>query len=568
MSLRPGLRGRLLAALVLVSVTPLVAMAVATVTLLSRSFERATGQRLQDTLKAAEREVARRQRQAALLAETVVRDDLPARSGEASWSVAGDLAGARSVDVLEIVDGSGRVLSSAHWPAGFGLPDRDAAFPGQDALRVETVGEGHGSAQRLAVTAARPGRWAERPVVVRAGYFIDDAFVQELSALTGVDVALRDDRNRRWIAPTGSGLSAWREPDLAERGSSSEVTLGSERYRWSARALAPGLWLVAALSPSSLESVTLGVRRLALGLAAGVLLVAVTAAVVLSGRIAEPVRELAEGARRVAAGDLERTVPVSGAGEVAELASAFNQMTTELRDSRERLLQAERVAAWREMARRLAHELKNPIFPIQLSIETLRRMLDQDPQGRDGTARFTELFRESSETILDALASLRKIIDEFSQFARMPRPELRPLDVNAVVEQAVSLYRPRAERLTVEMELAPGLPAVAADRDQLARALGNLLANAIEAMAEGGTLRVRTAPEAPGVRVEVEDTGPGLDEKERTRLFTPYYTTKRGGTGLGLAIVQGVISDHGGRVQVKSEPGRGTTFTLLLPAAS
>jgi signal transduction histidine kinase len=105
------------------------------------------------------------------------------------------------------------------------------------------------------------------------------------------------------------------------------------------------------------------------------------------------------------------------------------------------------------------------------------------------------------------------------------------------------------------------------DRDLLGRALGNLVANALEAMPEGGTLRVRTAAEPPGVSVQVEDTGPGLNEEQRTRLFTPYYTTKRGGTGLGLAIVQGIISDHGGRVQVKSEPGRGTTFTLLLPAA-
>jgi signal transduction histidine kinase len=119
----------------------------------------------------------------------------------------------------------------------------------------------------------------------------------------------------------------------------------------------------------------------------------------------------------------------------------------------------------------------------------------------------------------------------------------------------------------VETALAEGLPPANVDRDLLARALGNLVANALEAMPDGGTLRVRTAAEPPGVSVQVEDTGPGLDEEQRTRLFTPYYTTKRGGTGLGLAIVQGIISDHGGRVQVESAPGR-TTFTLLLPAAT
>jgi nitrogen fixation/metabolism regulation signal transduction histidine kinase len=245
-------------------------------------------------------------------------------------------------------------------------------------------------------------------------------------------------------------------------------------------------------------------------------------------------------------------------------------MTAELRDSRDRLLQAERVAAWREMARRLAHELKNPIFPIQLSIETLRRVLDQEERGQAGAGGpgFAALFRESSDTILEELRSLRSIIEEFSQFARMPRPRLQPTDVNTLVEQALALYRSRANGVVIETDLSAALPLASADRDLLGRALTNLIANAFEAMPEGGTLRVRTAAEPPGVSVQVEDTGPGLTDDQRTRLFTPYYTTKRGGTGLGLAIVQGIISDHGGRVQVKSEPGHGTTFTLLLPAAS
>jgi two-component system, NtrC family, nitrogen regulation sensor histidine kinase NtrY len=222
------------------------------------------------------------------------------------------------------------------------------------------------------------------------------------------------------------------------------------------------------------------------------------------------------------------------------------------------------VAAWREMARRLAHELKNPIFPIQLSIETLRRVLDQD----DGDPRrFSELFLESSETILDELRSLRKIIDEFSDFARMPRPQLARLDVNAVVSRALDLYRPRADSVAIEAALGGALPQVNGDKDQLGRALGNLISNALDAMPDGGRLAVRTAA-APGVvTVEVEDSGPGLTEDQKTRLFTPYFTTKKGGTGLGLAIVQGIVSDHGGRIQVRSEPGHGTSFTLVLPAA-
>jgi two-component system nitrogen regulation sensor histidine kinase NtrY len=240
-------------------------------------------------------------------------------------------------------------------------------------------------------------------------------------------------------------------------------------------------------------------------------------------------------------------------------------MTGQLRESRERLLQAERVAAWREMARRLAHELKNPIFPIQLSIETLRRVLDRAQPAGD-PLEFGRMFLDSSETILEELRSLRRIIDEFSDFARMPRPQLAPVDVNTVVERALDLYRSRADGVVIETEAADALPPVYADADQLARALGNLIGNALDAMPEGGRLRVRTAAASGTVTVEVEDSGPGLTEDQKTRLFTPYFTTKKGGTGLGLAIVQGIVSDHGGRIQVRSEPGQGTAFTLVLPA--
>ena len=133
--------------------------------------------------------------------------------------------------------------------------------------------------------------------------------------------------------------------------------------------------------------------------------------------------------------------------------------------------------------------------------------------------------------------------------------------------RALDLYRPRADGVEIEAGLAESLPDVNGDKDLLGRALGNLISNALDAMPEGGKLAVRTAA-APGVvTVEVEDSGPGLTDDQKTRLFTPYFTTKRGGTGLGLAIVQGIVSDHGGRIQVRSEPGHGTSFTLVLPAA-
>jgi two-component system nitrogen regulation sensor histidine kinase NtrY len=559
-------RGRLALAFVLVAVPPLLLLALAVNTLLTRRFHAEVEARLDAVVETVRAEVEKRRVQADERIRLIAQRELAGvEMGEDGGLRAADtLAQTHDLPLLEVLDAQGRVLTSHHWLAGVGLPDRDRSFAGDEALRVETVAEGYGSGEALALAPARASQWQGAPVVVRGGFVLDEAFVAGLSSVMGVQVALRDQGRGVWIAPPGSALSQWPAPFTWEQGHG-EVRLAGAPHRWSAAPLHPQLWAVVASPRASLDATLRDVRRLGLGLAAAALLAAVAASFAFAARIARPVSELAEGARRVAGGDLETAVRAQGEDEVAELALAFNRMTAELRDSRDRLLQAERVAAWREMARRLAHELKNPLFPIQLSIETLRRALDHEGETEGSAQPFRTLFRESSETILQELAALRRIIEEFSQFARMPQPELRPTDVNEVVGRVLDLYRPRANGVALEADLAPGLPPVPADADLLARALGNLMGNAFDAMAAGGVLRVRTAPEPEGVRIEVEDTGPGLTDDQRTRLFTPYYTTKRGGTGLGLAIVQGIVSDHGGRIQVRSNPGEGTTFTLLLP---
>jgi two-component system nitrogen regulation sensor histidine kinase NtrY len=558
-----GLRGRLLAAFVLVAVPPLVLLTVAVTALLARSFAQSGDERLRGAIAAALGQIDRQLKRSEAEVTAVAARELPQLrpDADAPTRLATRIGESHALPALEIVDATGRVVSSRHWLAGFGLPERDGLFPGDDTLRLERVSEGYGEAERLALMASRPSVLNGSPVVVRGGTFVDSEFLSELSELTGVRLALLDRARRRWIAPPGSPLAGWTEPAFAGAEARGEVALGGTAFRFSAAPRNPDLWLVAALPRGELDRLTGLVRGVAFGLAAAALVGAALAAVLLSGRIARPVRELADQSRRVASGDLAAAVDVAPGDEVGELARAFNAMTAELRTSRERLLQTERVAAWREMARRLAHELKNPLFPIQLSIETLRRAWSE-PGGRE---RFAALFRESSDTVLEELQSLRRIIEEFSEFARMPRPELRPVEVGAVVEQVLALYQARAAGVRIEKDVAPGAGTVSADRGLLARALGNLVANALEAMPEGGTLRLRAAPAEGGVVLEVADTGPGLDEEQRTRLFTPYYTTKKGGTGLGLAIVQGIVSDHAGRIEVRSAPGEGTTFSLYLP---
>jgi two-component system nitrogen regulation sensor histidine kinase NtrY len=283
-------------------------------------------------------------------------------------------------------------------------------------------------------------------------------------------------------------------------------------------------------------------------------------------RITRPVEQLVKGARSVAAGDWSAHVDVSSKDEIGELAGAFNKMTSQLVEQRDRAIQAERVAAWRELARRLAHELKNPLFPLQITVENVQRARKLPPN------EFDEVFAESTSTLLTEVSNLKAIIGRFSDFAKMPAPRFEGVDLNEIIRSVMKLYdaqlhadgKPHIEPV---LELAGGGLPMEADGEQLRRALSNLVLNAIDAMPGGGTLRISSAKQDGRVRVSVSDSGQGLTEEECARLFTPYYTTKQHGTGLGLAIVQSVVSDHRGKISVTSAPAQGATFLIDLPVA-
>jgi nitrogen fixation/metabolism regulation signal transduction histidine kinase len=280
--------------------------------------------------------------------------------------------------------------------------------------------------------------------------------------------------------------------------------------------------------------------------------------------VTRPVEQLARAAHDVATGHWDAQVEVHGSDEVAQLGKSFNRMTAELLTQKERLVQTERVAAWRELARRLAHELKNPLFPLQLTVENLLRAKTLSPE------QFDEVFRESSSTLLAEISNLKTIINRFSEFSKMPHPQLQPVPVNEILRAVVKLFQaqlqaPGRAPITCQLELDENLGTMAADPDLLHRALSNLVLNAMDAMAKGGILTLRTRRDDGKVIIEVSDTGAGMSREECERIFTPYYTSKEHGTGLGLAIVQSVVSDHGGRINVQSEAGRGTTFVIELP---
>jgi signal transduction histidine kinase len=281
---------------------------------------------------------------------------------------------------------------------------------------------------------------------------------------------------------------------------------------------------------------------------------------VIGLRITKPIHHLVRGATAVASGNLEHTVPVQSRDEIGQLAKVFNQMAADLKANIEKRLVAERMAAWQEVARRVAHEIKNPLFPIRLSVENLRRTYRSKP------AVFGEIFDECTETVIEEVGRLQRMVDEFHQFARMPAPQRKPSDLNQIVRNVVNLYAESAPDVQVKLSLERALPALSIDPEQIAQALGNLIKNAIEAMPDGGTLEISTQLlNDAEVQIEIKDTGVGMSLEILSEIFKPYYTTKESGAGLGMAIVQRIVSDHNGKINIESAEGVGTTVRVELP---
>jgi nitrogen fixation/metabolism regulation signal transduction histidine kinase len=281
-------------------------------------------------------------------------------------------------------------------------------------------------------------------------------------------------------------------------------------------------------------------------------------------------------------------------------------MIGELGDQAEKLRQAERISAWREIARRVAHQIKNPLTPIQLSVHRLRAL---EPETG---SREEKLLEECLDAVTGEVQNLRRIADEFSRFARLPEPSPQRTALGSLIREVTELYHAGHPEIRLQLEVEPDLPPALVDPDLTRQALSNLVKNAVEAMPEGGELTVRAgrwakdggedsskdrgsrggaaspngpvsfggegAPEDAGssgesgfpacerIRISITDTGGGLPPEVQERLFTPYLTTKRGGTGLGLALAHRMVVDQGGTLEVLTEEGHGTTFIIDFPA--
>jgi len=226
-------------------------------------------------------------------------------------------------------------------------------------------------------------------------------------------------------------------------------------------------------------------------------------------------------------------------------------------------IRAEQTMAWREVARRIAHEIKNPLTPIKLSAQRLRKKF------ADRAPDYEQIFEECTRTIIQEVGALKGLVDEFSRYAaKMPSSDPKPNDLHVVVEMVLTLYAAAPRGVKIGQDLDPQLPPVNVDPEQMKRALINLVDNALDALGGEGEIVIRTRylKGKEVVALEVADTGPGIPQADRERLFLPYFSTKRGGTGLGLAIVHRIVAEHAGQIRIEDNVPKGTRVVIELPA--
>ena len=266
----------------------------------------------------------------------------------------------------------------------------------------------------------------------------------------------------------------------------------------------------------------------------------------------------------MARGESGFTVPIGGDDEITELTDGFNRMIEEVAEARDRIVYLEKVSGWQEFARRLAHEIKNPLTPIRLAIQELRRRAPADEPT------FKKLVDDATDVVEEEIGALTRLVDEFSQFARLPEVTPAPVDASRFVRGFLSAYNNFEPDAEVAVELPKEDVTIAVDRVLMRRVLANLVMNGIQAAKNGEAklwIKVARIPATGSVEIRVEDNGPGVPQDAAEKIFEPYYTTKSEGTGLGLAIVKKIVLQHGGSVALRRSPVGGAAFVILLPPA-
>jgi signal transduction histidine kinase len=485
---------------------------------------------------------------------------------------AADFVRLTGVDTVEIVDREGIVLSSAHWPEGAGFPHDDviawAARPGHESPLPVDLPTATGEAPAL-VTLGTAGD-TRGEVVLLAGMILDGELLDGVYPETPAAIVDPEGRivaeNGLWpagVAPEdlrpllGDNADRPIDGSIVRLADGSVSMVAGQWLRERARDGATCLLVLADVTEHGALK-----RRLAwmlAGVGLVVLFLAVAAGVWVGRAVTRPLDEMVRAVDAVSRGEADYSFSLPGRDGLAVYVESFSRMTRALEYERKRLRAVERVAAWREAARRVAHEVKNPLVPIRLSVENLVKARQRAPE------RFEEMFDEATGAILEEVERLRRIVTEFSDYARLPEPRPRVGDLNELVDSVVSLYT-GDDKVRLRREQDGTIPPFAFDPDLIAQAVKNVLANAVEAVeGQGGAVSVRTFLEDDLAAVEVSDDGPGIPEADRDRVFDPYFTTKSEGTGLGLAITSRIVTEHGGVLSAEGRPERGTRVVIRLP---
>jgi two-component system, NtrC family, nitrogen regulation sensor histidine kinase NtrY len=491
------------------------------------------------------------------------------------------IASSRQIDFLEIVGDDGTLISSAQWPGRIGFKNdwvtqrADWNEQGAFLARVELPDK-----VELGLLCVRTVNVGEKKLYLVGGRKLDSDFLQALVIPAGMQVmlyrnleaafvpeALLDSEGaasqpERFTSLIGSIQKQARAGDYEVPGSG-----GTEKFvalPLTGRNNETLAVILVGNAQDAAVKTSAYIRSAGLVIGAAGILLALIFSASLAATVSRPLQRLEKAARELAAGDWKAKANVTTRGEAGRAVCAFNEMTAQLSARREGLLQAERVAAWRELARNFAVELKVPLFSLQLTLENLARAREKTPEKFDG------IFVETMRMAHAEVENLKEIVAHFSDFAKMRQPRMQAVNVNEVVRATLKSFEPAFHArgrppIKPELVLDEDTEKIWADPELLYKGFENVIANSLNAMPMGGTLTVHTAQQNGMVRVEISDTGSGLDA-EPTEVAVR-YAAKLEGAGLGLATIQTVVSDHGGRMSVEAIPGAGTAFRMEFPVA-
>ena len=405
-----------------------------------------------------------------------------------------------------------------------------------------------------------------RAGVVRGGVRVDSTFLARWQRTSGLELVLRD--------PRGSVVATTLRGGLAPRPRMADTTVGVAKLggrSWFTREADLQLGahdgvaghLTALASTAAADDAIRVLRTTALLLAVLSIVLAIVLGIVWSHQVAQPVVRLAGFSERIARGEWEEPLTLESMRELQTLVDALERMRTDLKRYRDHLRAGERQAAYGQMARKVAHEIKNPLTPIAISVQGLQRAY-----ASQAPADFGATLDDAVRTVSEEIQRLKTLLQEFSDLGRFPPARPVRFVLGDLLGELRTLYEHEVSAGRLSFESPAAVLPLVADRDQLRQVLLNLIQNGLDATAEpGGRVRVSAMRRDDAIRLSVRDDGPGLSEEQRAQLFVPGFTTKAHGNGLGLTIVERIIAEHRGSVEVDSAPGRGTTFEIRLPAS-